>query len=132
MYNPLRPFFPRRLGNEALIPMSGSIGPRFSFTHYPRGGDANGPGMTLLRPIPDISAPSVTFLGMSPLEGGGAGLAFGTLGPVLGEVGTTTARVLVEVMHTPTPTAHQNVLHNGWRGSFDSRSDRNSTFVLYR
>lgn len=36
---------------------------------------------------------------MTPLEGGGSGLAFGTLGPVLGEVGTTTARVLVEVIH---------------------------------
>lgn len=77
--------------------MSGSIGPRFSFTHYPREGKANGPGVALLRPIPDFSAPSVAFLGMSPLEGGGPGLAFGTLGPVLGEVGTTTARVLVEV-----------------------------------
>lgn len=77
--------------------MSGSIGPRFSFTHYPRGGNANGPGVALLRPIPDICAPSVTFLGMSPLECGGPGLAFGTLGPVLGEVGTTSARVLVEV-----------------------------------
>lgn len=90
-------------GDEALITMSGSIGSRFSFTHYPQAGMANGPGVTLVRPIPDPSAPFVKFLGMSPRGGGGTGsgsgpgFAFGTLGPILGEVGTSTARVLVEV-----------------------------------
>lgn len=93
--------------------MNGSIGPRFSFTHYPQAGKAIGPGATLVRPIPDPSAPCVMFLGMVALGGGGGsgegsgigdgsatsgpGFAFGTLGPILGEVGTTTARVLVEV-----------------------------------
>lgn len=85
-------------GDEALISMSGIIGPRFSFTHYPQGGESNGPGVTLVRPIPDPSAPCVTFLGMSPRMSGGSGLAIGRLGPVLGEVGTSTARVLVEVI----------------------------------
>ncbi|CAM9243711.1 unnamed protein product [Ectocarpus sp. 4 AP-2014] len=100
-------------GDEAGIPMNGSIGPRFSFTHYPQAGKAIGPGATLVRPIPDPSAPCVMFLGMVALGGGGGsgegsgigggsatsgpGFAFGTLGPILGEVGTTTARVLVEV-----------------------------------
>ncbi|CAM9309198.1 unnamed protein product, partial [Ectocarpus fasciculatus] len=94
-------------GDEACIPMNGSIGPRFSFTHYPQAGKAIGPGATLVRPIPDPSAPCVMFLGMVALGGGGGsgsgsatsgpGFAFGTLGPILGEVGTTTARVLVEV-----------------------------------
>lgn len=77
--------------------MSGSIGPRFSFTHYPQSGTANGPGVTLLRPIPDPSAPLVNFLGMSSRGGGGPGFALGTVGPILGEVGSSTARVLVEV-----------------------------------
>lgn len=93
--------------------MNGSIGPRFSFTHYPQAGKAIGPGATLVRPIPDPSAPCVMFLGMVALGGvgggdagsgngsgittSGPGFAFGTLGPILGEVGTTTARVLVEV-----------------------------------
>ncbi|CAM9145767.1 unnamed protein product [Ectocarpus sp. 8 AP-2014] len=100
-------------GDEACIPMNGSIGPRFSFTHYPQAGKAIGPGATLVRSIPDPSAPCVMFLGMVALGGGGGsgegrgigggsatsgpGFAFGTLGPILGEVGTTTARVLVEV-----------------------------------
>ncbi len=84
-------------GDEAHIPMSGSIGPRFSFTHYPQAGAANGPGATLVRPVPDPSAPVVNFLGMSPRDGGGGGFAMGTLGPILGEVGTSKARVLVEV-----------------------------------
>lgn len=78
--------------------MSGSIGINFSFTHYPQIGKANGPGVTLLRPIPDSSTPQITFLGMSPKEGGGPGLALGTLGPILGEVGISTARILVEVI----------------------------------
>lgn len=77
--------------------MSGSIGPRFSFTHYPQTGTANGPGATLLRPFPDPSAPFVNFLGMSPRAGDGPGFAFGTVGPILGEVGSSTARILVEV-----------------------------------
>lgn len=77
--------------------MSGSIGPRFSFTHYPKGEEANGPGATLLRPIPDPCAPCITFLGMTPRQDSGSGLALGTLGPVLGDVGISTARVLVEV-----------------------------------
>lgn len=90
-------------GDEALIPMSGSISPRFSFTHFPQAGMADGPGATLVRPVPDPSATFVKFLGVSPREGGGVGsdsgpgFAFGTLGPILGEVGTSTARVLVEV-----------------------------------
>lgn len=86
-----------RLGDEAIISMSGSVGNRFSFTHYPQGGEANGPGVTLLRPLPNPSAPWVTFMGMVSRDCGGPGLALGTLGPVLGEVGTTTATVLVEV-----------------------------------
>lgn len=77
--------------------MSGCVGPRFSFTHYPKGDNHNGPGVSLVRPIPDCSAPSVTFLGMAPKNRGGAGLAMGTLGPMIGEVGTSSARVLVEV-----------------------------------
>lgn len=88
--------------------MSGSIGPRFSFTHYPQTGAANSPGATLVRPVPDPSAPLIKFLGMSPRGGGGRGgggrgggggpgFALGTLGPILGEVGTSKARVLVEV-----------------------------------
>lgn len=89
---------PAPTGDEALIPMSGSIGPRFSFTHYPQVGMANGPGASLIRPVPDPTAPFVKFLGVSPRGGGGTGFAFGTLGPILGEVGTSTARVLVEVM----------------------------------
>ncbi|CAM9252372.1 unnamed protein product [Ectocarpus sp. 12 AP-2014] len=100
-------------GDEACIPMNGCVGPRFSFTHYPQAGKAIGPGATLVRPIPDPSAPCVMFLGMVALGGGGGsgegsgisggsatsgpGFAFGTLGPILGEVGTTTARILVEV-----------------------------------
>eukprot|EP00903_Cladosiphon_okamuranus_P007797 g7546.t1 len=87
----------RDAGSEANVPMSGSIGPRFSFTHYPQPGTANGPGATLLRPIPDPSAPFVKFLGMSARRGGGPGFALGTVGPILGEVGSSTARVLVEV-----------------------------------
>lgn len=82
--------------------MSGSIGDRFSFTHYPQGGESNGPGVTLLRPLPDPSAPWVTFLGMVSRGSGGPGLALGTLGPVLGEIGTTTATVLVEVIRVDT------------------------------
>lgn len=64
---------------------------------------ANGLGATLVRPIPDPAAPFVKFLGACPRgaggtgNGGGSGFAFGTLGPILGEVGTSTARVLVEV-----------------------------------
>ncbi|CAM9100725.1 unnamed protein product, partial [Hapterophycus canaliculatus] len=89
-------------GDESLIPMSGNVGPRFSFTHYPQAGNANGPGATLIRPIPDPCAPCTKFLGLAPLGdrgsgGGGPGFAFGTLGPILGEVGTSTARILVEV-----------------------------------
>lgn len=87
-------------GDAAHIPMSGSIGPRFSFTHYPQPGTANGAGATLLRAVPDPSAPLVKFLGMSPRGdggGGGPGFALGTVGPILGEVGSSTARVLVEV-----------------------------------
>ncbi|CAM9540792.1 unnamed protein product [Scytosiphon promiscuus] len=92
----------KRSGDEALIPMSGSISPRFTFTHYPQADGANGPGATLIRPIPDPYAPCVKFLGLAPLGdsgggSGGSGFAFGTLGPVLGEVGTSTARILVEV-----------------------------------
>lgn len=87
-------------GNEASIPMYGCIGPRFSFTHYPRSGGVNGPGVALVRPIPDPAVPTVTFLGLVPRSCGGAGLALGTLGPVLGDVGTSTARVLVEVRRT--------------------------------
>lgn len=83
--------------------MSGSIGPRFSFTHYPQASSSNGPGASLVRPIPDPCAPCVKFFGMAPLGdssgsgGGGPGFAFGTVGPILGEVGTSTARILVEV-----------------------------------
>lgn len=82
--------------------MSGSISPRFSFTHFPQASSANGPGATLIRPIPDPCAPCVKYLGMAPLGDSGSGscgpgFAFGTLGPILGEVGTSTARILVEV-----------------------------------
>lgn len=77
--------------------MSGCVSPRFSFTHYPQVATGNGPGVTLVRPIPDPSAPEVSFLGMSAVGTGGAGLGLGTLGPVIGEVGATSAVVLIEV-----------------------------------
>lgn len=80
--------------------MYGCIGPRFSFTHYPRGDEVDGPGVSLVRPIPDPSVPTVTFVGLVSRKCGGAGLALGTLGPVLGDVGPSTAKVLVEVSRT--------------------------------
>lgn len=85
------------------IPLSGSIGRRFSFTHHPRGDGANRSGVSLVRPIPDPSIPTVTFLGMVPKNYGGSGLALGTLGPVIGDVGTFTARILAEVRRLMTP-----------------------------